>query len=75
MLKLVADDSHKGFIYALDIQKGALDKTSSLLEESLNPTEVRTKEEHRISALNWLRLKTIIYMIFTHLIFYPSINN
>ncbi|XP_028799610.1 uncharacterized protein LOC114754937 [Neltuma alba] len=39
MLKLVADNSHKGLVYALDIQKGALDMTSSLLDESLNPTE------------------------------------
>ncbi|KAI9116534.1 hypothetical protein K1719_012701 [Acacia pycnantha] len=39
MLKLVADDSHKGFVYALDIQKDALDMTSSLLDDSLNPTE------------------------------------
>ncbi|KAI5440733.1 uncharacterized protein LOC127131171 [Lathyrus oleraceus] len=36
LLNLVADDSHNGYVYALDIQKDALDKTSLLLEESLN---------------------------------------
>ncbi|KAG4947628.1 hypothetical protein AAZX31_15G243500 [Glycine max] len=39
MLNLVADDSHNGCVYALDIQKDALDNTSLLLEESLNPNE------------------------------------
>ncbi|PNY02291.1 rRNA methylase-like protein, partial [Trifolium pratense] len=42
LLNLVADDdSHNGYVYALDIQKDALDKTSLLLEESLNSNEVR----------------------------------
>ncbi|XP_019457325.1 PREDICTED: uncharacterized protein LOC109357746 isoform X2 [Lupinus angustifolius] len=39
MLNLVSDDSHKGYVYALDIQKDALDKTSLLLEESLDSNE------------------------------------
>ncbi|RDY01017.1 ytqB [Mucuna pruriens] len=39
MLNLVADGSHDGYVYALDIQKDALDKTSLLLEESLNSNE------------------------------------
>ncbi|XP_045802747.1 putative rRNA methylase YtqB [Trifolium pratense] len=40
LLNLVADDdSHNGYVYALDIQKDALDKTSLLLEESLNSNE------------------------------------
>ncbi|MED6146013.1 hypothetical protein PIB30_030576 [Stylosanthes scabra] len=39
MLNLVADDSRKGYVYALDIQKDALDNTSILLEESLNSDE------------------------------------
>ncbi|TKY49417.1 putative rRNA methylase YtqB [Spatholobus suberectus] len=39
MLNLVADDSHDGYVYALDIQKDALDNTSLLLEESLNSNE------------------------------------
>lgn len=42
LLNLVADDSHNGYVYALDIQKDALDKTSLLLEESLNSYPVRT---------------------------------
>ncbi|KAI4323230.1 hypothetical protein L6164_022852 [Bauhinia variegata] len=39
MLKLVADDSGEGCVYAMDIQKDALDSTSSLLEESVDPHE------------------------------------
>ncbi|XP_004488782.1 tRNA (mnm(5)s(2)U34)-methyltransferase, chloroplastic-like isoform X2 [Cicer arietinum] len=39
LLNLVADDSHNGYVYALDIQKDALDKTSLLLEESLNSNQ------------------------------------
>ncbi|XP_054816222.1 uncharacterized protein LOC129316018 [Prosopis cineraria] len=39
MLKLVAHGSNKGFVYALDIQKDALDMTSSWLDKSLDPTE------------------------------------
>lgn len=54
MLKLVADDSHKGFVYALDIQKDALAMTSSLLDDSLNPTEVRTTVVYTIPSLNFL---------------------
>lgn len=45
LLNLVADESHNGYVYALDIQKDALDKTSLLLEESLSSNEVRTTEE------------------------------
>ncbi|KAE9585022.1 hypothetical protein Lal_00018183 [Lupinus albus] len=36
MLNLVSDDSRKGYVYAFDIQKDALDKTLLLLEESLD---------------------------------------
>ena len=54
MLNLVADNSHQGCVYALDIQKDALDNTSILLEESLNSDEVRTINEYNVfSALNW----------------------
>ncbi|KAB1217222.1 hypothetical protein CJ030_MR4G021099 [Morella rubra] len=42
MLKMVADESERGCVYAMDIQKDALENTYSLLEESLNPTEVPT---------------------------------
>jgi ubiquinone/menaquinone biosynthesis C-methylase UbiE len=45
LLNLVADDSHNGYVYALDIQKDALDKTSLLLEESLNSNKVRIIKE------------------------------
>ncbi|KAM1456935.1 hypothetical protein ACFX13_035025 [Malus domestica] len=39
MLKMVADESGKGSVYGLDIQEAALQKTSSLLEESVTPNE------------------------------------
>ncbi|KAK7334911.1 hypothetical protein VNO80_26677 [Phaseolus coccineus] len=39
MLNLVADDSHDGYVYALDIQEDALDNTSLFLEKSLNSNE------------------------------------
>jgi len=44
---LVADESDNGYVYALDIQTDALDKTSLLLEESISSNEVRTTEEWR----------------------------
>ncbi|XP_068320790.1 tRNA (mnm(5)s(2)U34)-methyltransferase, chloroplastic isoform X2 [Pyrus communis] len=39
MLKMVADESGKGSVYGLDIQEAALQKTSSLLEDSVTPNE------------------------------------
>ncbi|XP_020425940.1 uncharacterized protein LOC18767956 isoform X2 [Prunus persica] len=39
MLKMVADESCKGSVYGLDVQEAALQKTSSLLEESVGPSE------------------------------------
>ncbi|KAL5543731.1 hypothetical protein UlMin_007515 [Ulmus minor] len=39
MLKLVADESLQGRVYGLDIQKAALESTSSLLERSINPQQ------------------------------------
>jgi len=53
MLNLVSDDSHNGCVYALDIQKDALDNISLLLEESLNPNEVGTIIEQLVSTFNW----------------------
>lgn len=40
MLKMVADGSGRGCVYGMDIQKDALENTSSLLNESVNPNEV-----------------------------------
>ena len=53
MLNLVSDDSHNGCVYALDIKKDALDNTSPLLEELLNPNEIRTIIEQLVSTFNW----------------------
>ncbi|XP_058758465.1 tRNA (mnm(5)s(2)U34)-methyltransferase, chloroplastic-like isoform X2 [Vicia villosa] len=43
LLNLVADDSNNGYVYALDIQKDALAKTSLLLDESLNSYQKHVK--------------------------------
>lgn len=40
MVKMVADKSCRGHVYAMDIQKVALESTSSLLDVSLNSYEV-----------------------------------
>ena len=40
MVKMVADESARGCVYAMDIQNDALESASSLLKESLNPNEV-----------------------------------
>ena len=40
LLKMVADESGKGSVYGMDIQEVALQKTSSLLEESVSLKEV-----------------------------------
>ncbi|KAK7851828.1 hypothetical protein CFP56_040791 [Quercus suber] len=37
MVKRVVDESTRGCVYAIDIQNDALENTSSLLEDSLNP--------------------------------------
>ncbi|CAI0450411.1 unnamed protein product [Linum tenue] len=39
MVKMVSDESGRGRVYGLDIQKDALYTTSSLLDESLSPRE------------------------------------
>ncbi|XAR56916.1 hypothetical protein NMG60_11037567 [Bertholletia excelsa] len=39
MVKMVADKPHSGHVYAMDVQKTALENTSSLLDESLNSDE------------------------------------
>lgn len=39
MVKMVADKSSTGRVYAMDIQKAALESTSSLLDESLDSDE------------------------------------
>ncbi|KAH6777150.1 S-adenosyl-L-methionine-dependent methyltransferases superfamily protein [Perilla frutescens var. hirtella] len=39
MLRLIADDSRKGRVFAMDLQKDALESTSSLLDRSLTADE------------------------------------
>ena len=40
MLKMVVDESGKGCVYGMDIQKNALENISSLLNELVNPNKV-----------------------------------
>lgn len=42
MVKMVANKSQTGRVYAMDVQKIALDNTLSLLDQSLNQDEVLT---------------------------------
>ncbi|KAL8461902.1 hypothetical protein ACS0TY_033104 [Phlomoides rotata] len=39
MLRLIADDTRRGRVYAMDLQKDALERTSSLLDSSLTSHE------------------------------------
>ncbi|XP_019185131.1 PREDICTED: uncharacterized protein LOC109180082 isoform X2 [Ipomoea nil] len=39
LLKMIADDTRKGRVYAMDVQKVALENTSLLLDHSVNPDE------------------------------------
>lgn len=40
MLKMVADESGRGCVFGMDIQRDALETTSSLLDESVELEEV-----------------------------------
>ena len=40
MARLVADDAGRGRVFAMDLQKSALENTSSLLDQSLTPHQV-----------------------------------
>lgn len=40
MVRLIADDTLRGRVYAMDLQKDALERTSSLLDSSLTSREV-----------------------------------
>lgn len=39
LLKLIGDRTHRGRVYAMDLQKNALESTSSLLDQSVSPDE------------------------------------
>lgn len=57
MLKLVADESGGGRVYGMDTQKDALENTSSLLTESLNPNE---KELVKLFPICHSRMEEIV---------------
>lgn len=40
MLRLIADDTRRGRVYAMDLQKDALESTSALLDRSVTAHEV-----------------------------------
>lgn len=46
MVKMVADESGSGHVYAMDVQKEALESTSVLLDESLSEKEVSFSLSH-----------------------------
>ncbi|CAA2986682.1 rRNA methylase isoform X1 [Olea europaea subsp. europaea] len=48
MLRLVADETRKGRVYAMDLQKVALENTDSLLDRSVNPDEREVVELYAI---------------------------
>ena len=41
LVKLVIDDSFKGCVYGMDVQEDAIKNTSCLLDQSLDPGQVR----------------------------------
>ncbi|KAK9274525.1 hypothetical protein L1049_021774 [Liquidambar formosana] len=57
MLKMVADESDRFRVYGLDIQKDALENTTSLLDESLNPNE---KELVKLFAICHSRMGEVV---------------
>ena len=57
MLKMVADESGRGRVYGFDVQKEALGSASSLLDESVNPTEVSLLHTFISSFLFYLKKK------------------
>ncbi|XP_022149585.1 uncharacterized protein LOC111017978 isoform X2 [Momordica charantia] len=56
MVKMVADESGSGCVYAMDVQKEALAKTSALLEESLDEQEKLVK----LSSICHSRMEDVI---------------
>ncbi|KAL7088319.1 hypothetical protein ACP275_13G120900 [Erythranthe tilingii] len=65
MLKLIADDTRRGRVYAMDLQKDALESTSSLLDRSVSTHErelvelyamCHTKMEELVSKGDTVRL-------------------
>ncbi|XP_058071587.1 uncharacterized protein LOC131220771 isoform X2 [Magnolia sinica] len=57
LLKMVADESGKGCVYGMDIQNSALENTSSLLDESVDPKE---KELVKLFLLCHSRMEDVI---------------
>lgn len=57
MLKMVADGSGRGCVYGMDIQKDALENTSSLLNESVNPIE---KELVKLFTICHSRMEEVV---------------
>lgn len=58
LLKMVADESGKGCVYGMDIQRSALESTSSLLEESVDQNEV-TSDFFLVSSIYFMPQKFV----------------
>lgn len=57
MVKMVADESGSGHVYAMDVQKEALESTSVLLDESLSEKE---KKLVKLSSICHSRMEDVI---------------
>ncbi|CAK7355420.1 unnamed protein product [Dovyalis caffra] len=57
MLKLVADESGRGHVYGMDIQRDALESTSSLLDESV---PLKEKESVTLFSICHSRMEEIV---------------
>lgn len=74
MLKMVADGSGRGCVYGMDIQKDALENTSSLLNESVNPIEVLPWAFFFYLSFHFNRTIDIVKLWFMHSHFIISFN-
>lgn len=68
LLKMVADESRQGRVYGLDVQKAALESTSSLLEQSVSSNEVNLLQT--LFPFPSLRKKFFFFIFYFYLILY-----
>ncbi|EPS65429.1 hypothetical protein M569_09349, partial [Genlisea aurea] len=52
LVRLVADDARRGRVYGIDLQKHALDSTSSLLDQSITADQLELVELHNACHSN-----------------------
>lgn len=71
MVKRVADESARGCVYAINIRNDALENTSSLLEDSLNPLQVPLSTVPFFFFFSLYGKKQIVHLLF--LVRHPAI--